>query len=224
MYFPENNGNSTNGNRRVGFRTGWNGGWSDWRRFVDMIGNVGYVTGSNNTGFEVHSDVGYNQDPGTYFLLRGQADNNQPYALKILLTGNASGNDIEWRRLKMNGSDDRMYYAPEGQNQITFEYTVVTPSDARLKDNVKNISNPIEKLNKLNGCEFDWNSGVHEGKHDVGVIAQEVEAVIPEAVGEGSDGIKSVAYDKLVPLLIESVKEQQAMIQELKQEIQNLKK
>ena len=93
----------------------------------------------------------------------------------------------------------------------------------RLKDNVKNISNPIEKLNKLNGCEFDWNSGVHEGKHDVGVIAQEVEAVIPEAVGEGSDGIKSVAYDKLVPLLIESVKEQQAMIQELKQEIQNLK-
>lgn len=223
MYFPENNGNSTNGNRRVAFRTGWNGGWSSWRRFVDMIDNVGYVTGGNDTGFEVHSDVSYNQDPGTYFLLRGQADNNQPYALKILVTGNASGNDIEWRRLKMNGNDDRMYYAPEGQDQITFEYTVVTPSDARLKDNVKNISNPIEKLNKLNGCEFDWNSGVHEGKHDVGVIAQEVEAVIPEAVGEGSDGIKSVAYDKLVPLLIESVKEQQAMIQELKQEIQNLK-
>jgi hypothetical protein len=223
MYFPENNGDSTNGNRRVAFRTGWNGSWSSWRRFVDMIDNVGYVTGGNDTGFEVHSDVGYNQDPGTYFLLRGQADNNQPYALKILLTGNASGNDIEWRRLKMNGSDDRMYYAPEGQDQITFEYTVVTPSDARLKDNVKNISNPIEKLSKLNGCEFDWNSGVHEGKHDVGVIAQEVEAVIPEAVGEGSDGIKSVAYDKLVPLLIESVKEQQAMIEELKQEIQNLK-
>jgi hypothetical protein len=223
LYFPENNGDSTNGNRRVAFRTGWNGGWSSWRRFVDMIDNVGYVTGGNDTGFEVHSDVGYNQDPGTYFLLRGQADNNQPYALKILLTGNASGNDIEWRRLKMNGADDRMYYAPEGQDQITFEYTVVTPSDARLKDNVKNISNPIEKLSKLNGCEFDWNSGVHEGKHDIGVIAQEVEAVIPEAVGEGSDGIKSVAYDKLVPLLIESVKEQQAMIEELKQEIQNLK-
>ena len=91
-------------------------------------------------------------------------------------------------------------------------------SDSRLKDNQSNIANPLEKLSKLNGIEFDWNDkqDVHTG-HDVGVIAQEVEEVLPEIVTTRErDGYKAVKYDKIVPLLIEAIKAQQVQIDELK--------
>jgi hypothetical protein len=90
-------------------------------------------------------------------------------------------------------------------------------SDKRLKDNIKNISDPIEKLKKINGVEFDWNDNqsTYEG-HDLGVIAQEIQAVMPEIVNERSNGYLAVKYDRIVALLIEAVKEQQKQIDELK--------
>ena len=86
-------------------------------------------------------------------------------------------------------------------------------SDKRLKDNIKNIANPLEKLEKLNGVEFDWNDkqDLYKG-HDIGVIAQEVEQVLPEIVDTRKDGHKAVKYDRMVALLIEAVKEQQQQI------------
>ena len=80
-------------------------------------------------------------------------------------------------------------------------------SDSRLKENIVTIDNAVNKVNKLRGVEFDWNikSGLPPGQHDVGVIAQELEEVIPEAV-EVIDGYKAVAYHKIIPLLIENIK------------------
>jgi len=74
----------------------------------------------------------------------------------------------------------------------------------------------------LGGYEFDWREDkkVHGNKgHDVGVIAQEVEAVLPEAVQTRSSGMKAVRYEKIIPLLIETIKEQQKQIDELKNRI-----
>ena len=90
-------------------------------------------------------------------------------------------------------------------------------SDKRLKDNLKPIENPLDKVSKLSGYEFDWNDKqeTYQG-HDVGVVAQEVEEVIPEIVTTRDNGYKAVKYEKLVPLLIESIKE-------LKEEINGLK-
>ena len=90
-------------------------------------------------------------------------------------------------------------------------------SDKRLKDNLKPIENSLDKLSKLSGYEFDWNSKqeIYEG-HDVGVVAQEVEEVLPEIVTTRDNGYKAVKYEKLVPLLIESIKELKAEIEELK--------
>jgi hypothetical protein len=81
-------------------------------------------------------------------------------------------------------------------------------SDKNLKDNIKNIEAPLEKITQLNGVTFDWNNkqSLHEGS-DVGVIAQDVEKVIPEAVTTRDDGYKAVKYEKIIPLLIESIKE-----------------
>ena len=81
-------------------------------------------------------------------------------------------------------------------------------SDKALKDNIENIDNPLEKITKLNGVTFEWNDKqcTHTGK-DVGVIAQDVEQVIPEAVTTRENGYKAVKYEKIIPLLIESIKE-----------------
>ena len=80
-------------------------------------------------------------------------------------------------------------------------------SDKNLKDNIKNIENPLEKISKINGVTFNWNSSqdTHTGA-DIGVIAQEIEDIIPEAVTTRDTGYKAVKYEKIIPLLIESIK------------------
>jgi len=90
-------------------------------------------------------------------------------------------------------------------------------SDKRLKDNIKPIPNAIEKVKSIGGYEFDWNDNqdAYVG-HDVGVIAQEIEEVLPEIVTTRDNGYKAVKYEKIVPLLIEAIKEQQKQIDELK--------
>jgi hypothetical protein len=92
-------------------------------------------------------------------------------------------------------------------------------SDKQLKDNIKPIANAMDKISKLSGNTFDWNdkqSEYHVGTKDVGVIAQEVEAVLPEVVTTRDNGYKAVRYEKMIALLIEGMKEQQAEIDTLK--------
>ena len=100
-------------------------------------------------------------------------------------------------------------------------------SDERLKENIKTIENPIEKVKQIRGVEFDWKEGYedihHNEGHDIGLIAQDVEKVVPEIVMDREDGYKGIRYEKMVGLLIEGMKEQQKQIEELKSEIQELK-
>ena len=80
----------------------------------------------------------------------------------------------------------------------------------------------MQKVLSIRGVEFDWNNldeqedGYFVRKHDVGVIAQEIEKVLPEVVGTRADGIKAVKYDRIVPLLIEAIKDLKAEIDALK--------
>ena len=92
-------------------------------------------------------------------------------------------------------------------------------SDERLKDNIIQIENPLEKMESIGGYEFDWNSDSEHSGHDVGVIAQEIEKVLPEVVVDRDTGYKAVRYEKIVALLIQAIKEQQLQIDELKSKI-----
>ena len=99
-------------------------------------------------------------------------------------------------------------------------------SDERLKDNVKTISEPIHKLQQLRGVEYEWNDKQDiypSGSKDSGIIAQDVEKVLPQLVKENSNGYLGVRHDRLVGLLIESVKDQQKQIDDLKREVKELK-
>jgi hypothetical protein len=98
--------------------------------------------------------------------------------------------------------------ATTGVIHATNDIVAYQSSDERLKDNIVEIEGALDKVLALRGVEFDWNDNqeVHEG-HDIGVIAQEVEAVAPELVTTRDNGYKAVKYDKLVALLIQAIKE-----------------
>lgn len=98
-------------------------------------------------------------------------------------------------------------------------------SDKRLKKDIIKISNALDKVSSLQGVEYTWNQDlqkVYEGK-DAGVIAQEVEEVLPVAVVERENGYKAVKYDRLIPLLIEAIKELKEQNVSLKEELDLLK-
>ena len=113
-----------------------------------------------------------------------------------------------------------------GEVRSTGDIIAYYSSDLALKENLNPISNALDKVSQLGGYSFDWKDTHLEDrgglddmfvkKSDVGIIAQEVQKVLPEAVGKREDGTLGVRYELLVPLLVESIKE-------LKEEIQSLK-
>jgi hypothetical protein len=95
-------------------------------------------------------------------------------------------------------------------------------SDERLKANKTLLTESLAKVSQLNGYEFDWipMRGIHENEgHDIGVIAQEVERILPEIVTTRENGYMAVKYEKIVPLLIEAIKELSAEVEKLKRDI-----
>ena len=99
-------------------------------------------------------------------------------------------------------------------------------SDERLKSNIKTINKPIYKLKQLRGVEYEWNglqNTYASGSKDSGIIAQDVQKVLPQLVKERDNGYLGVRHDRLVGLLVEAIKEQQEQIDELKTEVKELK-
>ena len=94
-------------------------------------------------------------------------------------------------------------------------------SDERYKDNIIPIRNPNEKIKQIGGYTFDWNDKheIFKGKKDIGVVAQEIEKVLPEIVETRDNGYKAVKYEKIVALLIESNKELIKRVEELESKI-----
>jgi hypothetical protein len=110
-----------------------------------------------------------------------------------------------------------------GSISVGGNVTAYDGSDKRIKENIKPIENSLDKVLKISGNTFKW---IHEyydkqdkelfKEFDVGVIAQEIQEVLPQATHLRSDGILAVNYVKIIPLLIEAIKEQQKQIEELR--------
>ena len=100
-------------------------------------------------------------------------------------------------------------------NNLSGDFTatgnITAYSDISLKSNIETIPNALDKVNSIRGVTFDM-----YGERATGVIAQELEYVLPEAVFDNDDGMKSVAYGNMAGLLIEAIKAQQVQIDELK--------
>jgi len=106
-----------------------------------------------------------------------------------------------------------------GRIDATNDIVAFSSSDKRFKNNLKPIEKALEKIEEVGGYEFDWNEQLksehgYEG-HDIGVIAQEIEAIAPELVQTRENGYKAVKYDKIIPILIQAIKELSAKVKEL---------
>jgi len=125
-----------------------------------------------------------------------------------ILTKRTQGNEGAGTGMEITRDIGLRFNSNINQLEVSGDIIAFYSSDERLKDNVSRIEDPLAKVISISGNTFDWKeeSG-HEGS-DTGVIAQEVEALgLPGLVATRENGYKAVRYEKLVPLLIEAIKE-----------------
>ena len=126
-------------------------------------------------------------------------------------------------QLRMNG----VLYCAFGSG-IWTSGNITAYSDRAVKTNLEVIPNALDKVMQINGYTYDRTdyvedpeTGIMPDTRQAGVVAQEVEAILPEVVS-GEEGNKAVAYGNMVALLIEAIKEQQTQIEDLKSKINNI--
>ena len=193
-----------------------------------LSNGAGYITGI--TSSMVTSALGFtpysNSNPSGFTTNTGTttASNTQTFT-------NKSGNISQWT----NNSGYTTYTSNQATNTsstVTFaevrssgDVIAYYSSDFALKENINPITNALDKVSQLGGYNFDWKDthletrggldNMFVKKSDVGIIAQEVQKVLPEAVGKREDGTLGVRYELLVPLLVESIKELSEKVKEL---------
>ena len=200
---------------------------ADKDSFAEIVTLINSVDTSNDSAFASHATNFNNPHSVTKAQVGlGNVDNTSD-ANKPVSTATQIALDLKYDA--SNPAGYTTYTSNQATNttsNVTFasvsatgDVVAYSSSDRRLKDNIVNIENPIEKVQKLNGVTWDWNDNADELQKsiaNVGVIAQEVEEVLPQLVKDRENGYKGVDYAKLTGLLIEAVKEQQKQIDELK--------
>jgi len=215
--------------------------WTNNSGYQTTSGTVAKVENTVSTGSDadiLYSNMGANDQ----FRIRTGGGSNAGYA--ALDTADDGTEPIYVRQYTgVFTTLARTAALLDGSGNTTFPGDVTAySSDERLKENVQNIPNALDKVLSLNGVTFDWkqeafdagfNPLIKEG--DAGVLAQQVQSVLPQAVryapfdrnheGESISGkdYLTVQYEKLAPLFIEAIKEQQAQIELLKAELAELK-
>ena len=156
------------------------------------------------------------------FVIKSEINNKD-----ILFKGQDGGSTITALQLDMSEGGNAQFLKNISGSEIEASGDVIAfgSSDERLKDNITPISEPLYKLSKVGGYTFDWNDkqDTYEG-HDVGVVAQEIEEVLPQIVTTRGNGYKAVKYEKIVPLLIESIKELNKKIEDIEKNCDCLNK
>ena len=104
-----------------------------------------------------------------------------------------------------------------GALNVGGDITAFSASDVSLKENITPISNAVDKVRSISGNTFTWNEkSVYNGEEGTGIIAQEIEALgLPGVTETRENGVKAVRYDRLVPLLIEAIKELDTKVKSL---------
>ena len=143
------------------------------------------------------------------------ADDTSTAATRYLVFTSATSGSVS----TANVSSTKLYFNPS-TGDLTAGGNITALSDRTLKSNITTISDALNKVDSLRGVEFDW---IESGGHGIGVIAQEVEQVIPEVVLTHM-GLKSVAYGNLIAVLIEAIKDQNKRIKLLEALVERLVK
>jgi hypothetical protein len=180
-----------------------------------------YPTGSSSQGLRIQTRDSSNNTTAKMFIELGTLSSNNSGRAGYFIYGDDAVQ-------LCNGADA---ISCSGNITTTGNITGYNGSDERLKHNIVKIKDPLYKLSQISGYTFTWNDDYYAKqnqdlfkKDDIGVIAQEIREVIPEAVHEKENGYLGVDYQKIIPLLIEAIKEQQVQIEELRNDITRLSK
>ena len=175
------------------------------RIYGSLVDSLGATGTSGQVLQSVGTGISWATAGGGVTIVNDTSTNATRYVMfDDATSGSASSVNVSSTKLTFNPSTG------------TLSATVFTSlSDANKKTNIRPIENAIEITKKLEGVRFDW---IDTGAPSIGVIAQEVEKVLPELVVE-SDGTKSVSYGNIVGVLIEAIKEQQIRIEELERKL-----
>lgn len=169
-----------------------------WQIYAN-IGQIGYAGSSGSAGFT--GSRGYTGSSATIFVENDVSSNTTQYVTFSNQTTGAVSN--------FGVSDTKLYYNPSTGSLNATEFN--TLSDATLKENVAPISNSFELLDMINTVEFNWKDN---GQKSYGVLAQQLEKIMPELVKTNENGIKSVSYIPLIAILIDTVKQLKKQIEE----------
>jgi hypothetical protein len=192
---------------------------------------VRVLAGDNNiAGFEAHGSV-----QGTGYMFVGQSS---IYGGGVYYNGDGTpgfatgetSDEISFYR-KDNSTNEVVFSYPYNSNSVTFRGSITAPfvsvsgivtasdfnssSDINLKKNIEPLQNSLDKIAQLQGVSFEWKSTEEKS---IGLIAQEVEKIFPEMIGESEDGFKTIRYNNLIAVLIEAVKELREEVNELKKQ------
>ena len=202
-----------------------NSGFNNDAGYTTNVGDItSVVAGSGLTGGATSGDATLNVGAGTGIDVAADAISVDVSDFMANGSNNrivtATGADA--MNAEANASFDGSTLAVTGAITATGDITAFASSDKTLKENISSIENAVDKVSKINGVYYNWTFEAQEkhkhfGKEkEVGVIAQDVEEVLPEIVQTRDDGTKAVKYERLCALLIESVKELKKEIEELK--------
>ena len=184
----------------------------------NTITTLGTITTGTWTGTAIASA---NLDTDTAHLTETQTFSGaKTFSTAVTISDSTASTSKTTGALKVTGG-----VGVSGDMYVGGDVVAYASSDIRFKENITAIESPIEKIKMISGNTYDWkaeNKDIHgfEG-NDVGVIAQEIEVVLPQLVVTRDNGYKAVKYDKLVALLIEGIKEQQTQIEKLRMDLDN---
>jgi trimeric autotransporter adhesin len=175
------------------------------------------TNGSNNTS--IGTEAGFNNSGSSNVFLGHQAGYNNYGSNNVFIGKSAGQNTDGSNKLVIANSSTTTPLIwgdfSTGVVKINGQFYIV--SDERFKKNIEPLQTALDKVMNLKGVSYEWKEkkGFGKGK-DIGFIAQDVESVIPELVHTDDQGYKSVAYDKITPVLVEAFKEQQKIVADQK--------
>jgi hypothetical protein len=177
---------------------------------VASNGYVGIKTTTPSTEFNVNGAVRIDalSTPAWGSAIRSYVNNQ--YACAYHLYNNVYSQDV--------------FYVI-GEGRVVCRLGLYQTSDISAKEDIKNIDSPLSLINSLHGVKFKYkepNRKTTNADERIGLIAQDVEKVVPQAVTTLEDGSKAVSYTDLIGVMIEAMKEQQAQIEALKKQVESL--